>query len=430
MPDYIDINSIITEELNFDEELLKPIRESIAAQGCHHPLLVQEFIVPYEQFKPLITAASQEDAPFKLIRHQYKIIAGKKRFAALKQLNTKEIPVKILPIELTDQQCKEYSLHENLRRYNLPWHEQVSLELELHDLRVNQFGKKKQSDIKGKNTSGWTLQKTADELGLALGTLAQDLDLARAVKSNPSLSKVKDKTTALKLIKVEARRTEDQAFSLIPPEIEMNQVFLGDSLSILKQFPANTFDACITDPPWSDYARDESLTADVVDLIPIFKEVHRVLKNDSFLYLICSSPDFSLYSGQLPSLGFTVQPYPLIWQKNRTITHGRRNWQYARDYEPILLAVKGNPVLTSSTETSSVLKYENLHYTKMIHPHEKPIELMNQLINDCTYVGGKVLDPFSGSGVTLESAKKLGRYYIGIEKEKSFYDKIVGRLKR
>jgi len=412
--DYIDINSIIVDEsLTFDESLLKPIRESIESQGCHHPLLVQV----------ILGGTNGDEAG-----DAYKIIAGKKRFLCLRQLGTKEIPVKILDAKLTEQQTKEYSLHENLRRYNLPWYEQCELELQLHELRIEQLGKKRGPKLTENGKKGWTQADTAKELGISLGCLSEDLDLARAVKLNPSLSKVKDKTTALKLIKTEARRNEDQAFSLIPPEIQMNQVFLGDSLEILKQFPANIFDACITDPPWSQYERDTTLTAQPMDLLGIFREVFRVLKSDAFLYLICSSPDFELYRNELPRIGYAVQDYPIIWQKPRTITHGRRNWQYSRDYEPILLAVKGSPVLTSSTETSSILKYDNLHYTKMIHPHEKPIELLNQIINDCTYVGGKVLDPFAGSGVTLESAKKLSRYYIGIEKERKFYDNIVKRL--
>jgi site-specific DNA-methyltransferase (adenine-specific) len=417
---YLPIDSIIMDDIQFNEELIKPIRESIALQGCHHPLIVQ--IVP-ERY-PLVDFEGGKD----LGREEhYKIIAGRKRFRALQQLGTKEVPVKILNSNLTDQQCREISLHENLRRYNLPWYELVVLEESLHNLRIEQNGKLKPGPRLTAKT-GWSMADSAKELGIALGVLSEDLQLARAVKANPSLSKVKDKTTALKLIKTEARRVEDEAFSLIPSEFEMDQVFLGDSLEILKQFPASIFDACITDPPWSQYARDESLTAEPIELLSIFREVFRVLKNDSFLYLICSSPDFEYYRRELPSLGFTVQDYPLIWQKTRTITHGRRNWQYSRDYEPMLLAVKGNPVLTSSVEISSIMSYPNLHYTKMIHPHEKPIDLLFQMINNCTYVGGKVLDPFSGSGVTLEAAKKLDRKYIGIEKNQEFYNKIVRRL--
>lgn len=410
---YLPIDSIISEELNFDEELIKPIRESIELQGCHHPLIVQSLTVPV----PGIDGK------------QFKIIAGKKRLVALRQLKTREVPAKILSVELTKLQTREISLHENLRRYNLPWYEQVKLSEELHNLRIEQNGKKTKQDWNFKGESKkWTQADTARELGIAAGVLSEDLELARAVRLNPSLSRVKDKTTALKLIKTEARRMEDEAFSLIPSDIEMDQVFLGDSLEILKQFPDNTFDACITDPPWSQYARDETLTADPVNLLGIFREVFRVLKNDSFLYLICSSPDFEFYRRELPDLGFTVQDYSLIWQKTRTITHGRRNWQYSRDYEPMLLAVKGTPVLTSSTEISSILSYTNMHYTKMIHPHEKPIELLNQIITDCTYPGGKIFDCFAGSGVTLEAAKLSGRKYIGIEKNQEFYNKIVRRL--
>lgn len=411
--DTIPISQIVDEKWIFDEELLKPMRESIADQGCHHPLLVQELIDELSTIN---------------ITRNYKIIAGKKRFVCMQQLGQVEIPVKILPSTLSVIQLKEHSLHENLRRYNLPWHEQVQYELELHELRIEQHGKKKGPKLTAGGNTGWTQADTAKELGIAMGVLSEDLDLARAVRSNRSLSKVKDKTTALKLIKTESRRSEDAAFSLIPSEFKMNQVFLGDSLDILKQFPKETFDACITDPPWSQYARDESLTAEPIDLLGIFKEAFRCLKNDSFLYLICSSPDFDFYRRELPKIGFTIQDYPLIWHKTRTITHGRRNWQYSRDYEPILLGVKGSPVLTSSTEISAILDYENLHYTKMIHPHEKPIELLKQIIKDCTHPGGKIIDPFSGSGVTLEAAKILDRPYIGIEKKKKFYDNIVKRL--
>ncbi len=408
---YLPIDSIIMEETSFDEDFMKSLRESISAQGCHHPLLVTEMIGgPYGH------------------QHNYKIVAGKKRLRALQQLGTSEVPVRILNSNLTSIQTREISLHENLRRHNLPWYESCQLELDLHNLRIEQKGQRKNGALTENSKQKWSMHDTAKELGMSLGALSQDLDLARAVKSNPSLSKVKDKTTALRLIKTEARRAEDAAFSLIPSEFEMDQILLGDSLEILKHIPSLTFDACITDPPWSQYARDESLTSETIELLPIFREVFRVLKNDSFLYLICSSPDFEYYRRELPGLGYTVQDYSLIWQKTRTITHGRRNWQYSRDYEPMLLAVKGNPVLTSSTEISAILSYPNLHHTKMIHPHEKPIELLTQMIGDCTYVGGKVLDPFAGSGVTLEAANKISRKYIGIEKSQEFYNKIVSRL--
>lgn len=424
MTDYIDLNLILFDgDLAFPEETMKPIRESIEAQGLHHPLLVVEdgYTVGGSY---RLAEKYNGNVP------KYKLLAGKKRLLALKQLGTKEAPVKIYPSSLTQDQQFEITLHENLRRHNLPWYEQVEMELKLHNVKLNLAGPTESNGRRGRPRAPWSQADTARELGISTGQLSEDLDLARAVAVNPSLSRVKDRETALKLIKVQKRRSETEAFSLLPDEgdFQFNQVFLGDSLEVLKQIPSNIFDACITDPPWSVYDRDESLTASQKDLLPIFSEVYRVLKSDSFLYLITCSADLTHYWQELPKLGFQLQAYPLIWLKDHTITHGRRNWQYARDYEPIIVAVKGNPVLTGGTEKSSVLKYRNLHYTAMSHPHEKPIELLEQLIGDSTFVGGKILDCFAGSGVTLEAAKKMERGYIGIEKDKKFFEGIVRRL--
>lgn len=411
MTEYVNLDLIIFDgELTFDEETMLPIRESISEQGIHHPLLC--IMVPGEG------------------ETKYKLLAGKKRLLALKQLGTKEAPVKILSSDLTQVQQEEITLHENLRRHNLNWYEQAEMRLKLHNVKLNLHPGAESNGKRGRPKVAWSQADTARELGISTGQLSEDLDLARAVAANPSLSRVKDRETALKLIKSTAKRQQTEAFALLPDEgsFEFNQVFLGDSLEILKQIPSNSFDTCITDPPWSVYDRDESLTASQKDLLPIFREVYRVMKHDSFLYLITCSADLTHYWQELPKLGFTLQAYPLIWLKDHTITHGRRNWQYARDYEPIIVAVKGNPSLTSGVERSSVLKYRNLHYTAMSHPHEKPIELLEQLIGDSTYIGGKILDPFAGSGVTLSAAKKMERSYIGIEKDKNFYENIIKRL--
>jgi site-specific DNA-methyltransferase (adenine-specific) len=408
MPDYIDLDLIISEELNFPEEVMRPIRESIAEQGLHHPLLVA-VVGPSHDW-------DQDSNPPK-----YKLIAGKKRFLALQQLKTKEAPVKIYPSNLTSDQTFEISLHENLKRWNLPWYEQAETELLLHELRQKQHGKSKRGggSHSYKQDKGWSQADTAKELGIAVGMLSEDLDLARAVAVNPSLKNVKDRNTAMRLIRVQARRENSEAFALIESEFEMNQVFLGDSLEILKQLPKEIFDCCITDPPWSSY-KDETLTAVQSDLTPIWREVFRTLKNDSFLYLITSSIDFIHYMKILPEIGFKVQDYPLIWQKTRTITHGRRNWEYARDYEPIIVAVKGSPVLTQVTEISAILEYKNLHYTRLIHPNEKPIELLKQLITNSTYEGNSDFRLFCWLRSHLASCKELKRNYIGIEKEHKF----------
>jgi DNA modification methylase len=146
--------------------------------------------------------------------------------------------------------------------------------------------------------------------------------------------------------------------------------------------------------------------------------------------MILSTPDYIFYSSELPKLGFEVQPYPLIWHKPNQLGYGiMKPWQFKRDYEPILLAAKGRPTRTRGTDCSSIFTFDNIHNSHRIHPHEKPIEFINTLLKELSFPGGKILEPFAGSGVTLEACKKLDRRFVGIERDKNFFDKIQERLK-
>lgn len=57
-----------------------------------------------------------------------------------------------------------------------------------------------------------------------------------------------------------------------------------------------------------------------------------------------------------------------------------------------------------------------------LHPTQKPIELMQYLINTYTDENDMVLDNTMGSGTTCLAAKELNRKFIGIEKEPKYYD--------
>jgi site-specific DNA-methyltransferase (adenine-specific) len=341
----------------------------------------------------------------------------------MKELGHTEIDAKLFPSNVTNIQ--EIALHENLRRNNLQWYEQVELEKELHDLRIQEHGEKRLGRDWGSNP-GWTKEMTAKELGLSIGGFSQDMKLATALLVNPELRNIKDKTTALRLLRNIENRQWEEISARQEPTDEMDNVLHGDSSTLLKYFSDNSFDVCITDPPWSEY-KDEGV--DQKTLLPIFREIRRVLKPSSFLYVFTSTTDWYFYYSELQSLGFSVQKYPLHWHKTGTITHGRRVWEYARDFEPILLAVKGSPTLSSGTEKSSILKFESVHYNLKIHPHEKPIELITSILQDCSYPGSKVLDPFAGSGVVGIACKKTNRRYVLMEKEIRRFKLIEERLR-
>jgi site-specific DNA-methyltransferase (adenine-specific)/modification methylase len=59
---------------------------------------------------------------------------------------------------------------------------------------------------------------------------------------------------------------------------------------------------------------------------------------------------------------------------------------------------------------------------RAIHPTQKPEELLKRIIVASSNKGDVVLDPFLGSGTTAYMAKKLGRKWIGIEKEPKYVE--------
>ena len=64
------------------------------------------------------------------------------------------------------------------------------------------------------------------------------------------------------------------------------------------------------------------------------------------------------------------------------------------------------------------------------HPAEKPLPLLEHMITTGSRAGDLILDPFAGSGSTLEAARTLGRKAVGIEKDEAYCEKIAERLAR
>lgn len=79
---------------------------------------------------------------------------------------------------------------------------------------------------------------------------------------------------------------------------------------------------------------------------------------------------------------------------------------------------------------SGVIHVEQVHSSKHIHPTEKPVPLLEKLIEMSTAPGELVVDPFAGSGSTVLAARNLGRRGIGIEINQRYVARVRRRLSR
>lgn len=95
------------------------------------------------------------------------------------------------------------------------------------------------------------------------------------------------------------------------------------------------------------------------------------------------------------------------------------NGNYLPDTEFILHAWKGR-MLTGRHKTKRRYYLIPSRLSVHGHPAEKPIEIIESLIENATDPGDIVLDPFLGSGTTAVAPKKLGRHFIGIEHEAAY----------
>lgn len=115
----------------------------------------------------------------------------------------------------------------------------------------------------------------------------------------------------------------------------------------------------------------------------------------------------------------------LVWEKGWPgLGDLDGNWPFS--YEIILYAKKGRRKIAS--RRSSILTVDRLLGTKMIHPTEKPEQLIELLVNQSKKPGDFCVDPFAGSGSTLRGCRKAGIDALGFELDEEFYTKAQEKL--
>ena len=246
--------------------------------------------------------------------------------------------------------------------------------------------------------------------------------------------------------------------------LPLGKVIVGDCIEEMGRLPERCVDLIFADPPYNlqlnnELFRPNNTRVDGVDddwdkfgsfaAYDDFTRAwlaasRRVLKPDGALWVIGSYHNIFRVGSLLQDLGFWILN-DVIWRKTNPMPNfrGRR---FTNAHETLIWASMGPKArYTFNYEAMKALN-EDLQMRsdwlfpicsgserlkdngRKSHPTQKPEALLHRVLLASTNRGDVVLDPVLGSGTTAAVAKRLGRHFIGIEREKVYADAARARL--
>ncbi len=250
-------------------------------------------------------------------------------------------------------------------------------------------------------------------------------------------------------------------------ELKTDVILRGDCIEVLKGLPDKSVDMVFADPPYNlqlggDLLRPDNSKVDAVDddwdkfdsfaAYDAFTrawlgECRRVLKDEGSLWVIGSYHNIFRLGSAMQDLGFWVLN-DIIWRKSNPMPNFKGT-RFTNAHETLIWAAKSREqkrytfnydALKAFNEDTQMrsdwtlalctgnerLKDDN---GDKAHPTQKPEALLHRVLLSASRVGDVVLDPFFGTGTTGAAAKRLGRQFIGIERDETYAKLAEKRIK-
>ena len=227
-------------------------------------------------------------------------------------------------------------------------------------------------------------------------------------------------------------------------------LYNADCIEVLKTLKPNSIDLIFADPPyflsnggksihsgkvvsvnkgdWDDKSKYDNHLQFTKEWI---QQSFRVLRYGGSIWISGTVHNIFDVKNYLDEIGFKIinivvwhksDPPPLIYKNKLKFSYeliiwAKKGGKHTFNYDD-MFEIVGEEMQDVWTIPAVQMSEKKFGY----HPTQKPEVLLERIIKACSNVGDTVLDPFSGSGTTCYVAKRLNRKYIGIEKEKEYFN--------
>lgn len=227
-------------------------------------------------------------------------------------------------------------------------------------------------------------------------------------------------------------------------------LYNADCIEVLKTLKPNSIDLIFADPPYFLSNGGKSIHSGKIVSVnkgewdekskydnhlqftkEWMQQSFRMLKYGGSIWISGTVHNIFDVKNYLDEIGFKIinivvwhksDPPPLIYKNKLKFSYELIIWakkagKHTFNYQ-YMFDIEGEEMQDVWTIPAVQMHEKKFGY----HPTQKPEALLERIIKACSNVGDTVLDPFSGSGTTCYVAKKLNRKYIGIEREKEYFN--------
>jgi ParB-like chromosome segregation protein Spo0J len=411
---------------------IESLKQSIQNSGLWHPIVVKE---------------DGDDPP------SYKLLAGGRRLAAVKELGWDKVMANIYPEDLDDLDSHLIELFENLDRKDMEYPEQVALTGRVHKLMQEKLGAKGTRP----NSEGHSMHDTATLLGRAVSTVSADIKLAEAIEVLPELAKCKDKREAMKMLEalegtlhaneiaaeIEKQRAETPTEKM--RHQIMNSYIVGDFFEKVKDVQDGSIDLIEIDADWgaidlesrpvenqelhkmkvAGYTKAEGDYLEYMDRV-LAACVPKLNQTGWMLNWCAFHPNGNAIWMLMEKHGLRGPGTPIIWAKPSGQVRAVET-NLVRTYEVCFYGRKPDARLIIEGRRD-VIHENTVASDSRIHITEKPIELMENLYRVFVQPGSRIYIPFLGSGNGILAAYNLGCTAFGSDLSQETKNKFMIRV--